>query len=304
MPRIIVDTVSLISMSEIEYIQGLCHQVQTAYNLLKTNENISLADETIESLICPVMSLQFPSPESDDARQLARKAYRGLSDYIEHRYPERKLAIIRPDSLFHTVLALHFSAMLSRSPIWDGILAVREFTHSHTTDLETFDSLMRQANAALLAAESDVELYLALKFVKALNSLSVAPDLLRRKELKDLAPLKRKVHSRLHHRLYKQDRRKWHDDFRQRLFEIQGKVCAGCGAKFNSHSTMALDHIESPITGGADTPGNLQLLCLSCNGTKNAWGMRHLRKRLMEEKRMVDLEAAEEAHKAALSFIG
>ena len=292
-------------MSEIEYIQGLCHQVQAAYNLLKTNKNISLADETIESLICPVMSLQFPGPESDDARQLARKAYRGLSDYIEHRYPERKSTIIRPNSFSHKVLALHFSAMLSDSPIWDDILAAKEFTHNHTTDhptdLAVFNSLIQQANATMLAAESSVELYLAVKFVDALNSSSVDRDRFR---LKDLVLLKRKVHSRLHHRLYKQDRRKWPDDFRQRLFEIQGKVCAGCGAKFNSHSTMALDHIASPITGGADTPGNLQLLCLTCNGTKNAWGMRHLRKRLMEEKRMVDLEAAEEAHKAALSFIG
>ena len=295
-------------MSEIEYIQGLCHQVQAAYGLLEADENIPLADETIESLICPVMSLQFPGPESDDARQLAQKAYRGLLDYIEHRYPERKSTIIRPDSLFHKVLALHFSAMLSDSPIWDNILAAREFTQNHTTDhptdLAVFNSLIQQANTTLLAAESSVELYLAVKFVDALNSSSVDRGLFRLKELKDLVLLKRKVRSKLHQRLYKQDRRKWPDDFRQTLLEIQGKVCAGCGAKFNSHSTMALDHIESPITGGADTTGNLQLLCLTCNGTKNAWGMRHLRKRLMEEKRMVDLEAAEEAHKAALSFIG
>ena len=287
-------------MSEVEYAQGLYRQVQAACVLLESNENTPLADETIGNLIHPVTSLQLPGPESDDARQIARKAYWGISNYMGHRYPERKSIIIGYSSVHSSKRhALHFTALLSNCPIWDNILAVSQFIHDqeagHPPNPEGFNSLVQQANAILLASKSDVELYLALRVATALNNHSFTPDLWR---------LKKKIRSRLDCRLHKKDRKKWPIAFRQRLFEIQGKACAGCGASFNSHSSMALDHIQSPIWGGVDTPGNLQLLCPTCNGTKNVLGMWHLKERLMEKKRMIDCEAAEQAHNAALSFAG
>ena len=253
-----------------------------------------LADETIRNLIHPVMSLQLPSPESDDARQMARKAYWGIFDYLEHRYPERNPRTGYPFGVASSVR----NALLSNCLTWDNILTVREFIHGqeagHPPDPETFNSLVHQANATLLAAESDVEVYLVLLLVN---------DLIKYKFTQDLLRLKRKIRSRLKYRLYIRGRKQWTDAFRQRLFALQGTACAGCGVKFNSHSSMALDHIESPIMGGSDAPGNLQFLCHPCNGTKNVWGMWHLKQCLTEENRWIDSDAAEQAHQAALTFV-
>ncbi len=238
----------------------------------------------------------------------AREAYWGISDYIKGRYPERK-SIIRG---YHSGdspsrHALHFTAMLSNSRIWEDILTVSDFIQKQKTgrppDVETFNLLVRRAKATLLTAESDVEIYLALRATEIIerhdwnsgNYSTFAFDLWR---------LKKKFQARLRSRLSKRVRTKWPLAFRQRLFEIQGAACAGCGAKFNSYSAMALDHIETLVYGGADAPGNLQLLCHPCNGTKSVDGMWHLKKRLEEEKRITDRNAADQAHTAALSFTG
>ena len=221
-------------MAEVEYAEGLYRQVQAAGDLLESNENVPLADETIRNVIHPVASLLLSAPESDDARLIARKAFWGITYYIwgityyiRNRYPERDSIILgHSGGESSKRLALHLTALLSNCIIWDNILTVREFIHGqaagHLPDPETFNSLVQQANATLLAAESDVELYLALQLVYPLNSYRFSPDLLR---------LKRKIRSRLKYRLYNRGRKQWTDAFRQRLFATQGKACAGCGVK-------------------------------------------------------------------------
>ena len=290
-------------MAEVEYAEGLYRQVQAACALLESERECPTRRRDHTKPHSPgERPLQLPSPESDDARQMARNSgayYWGITYYIRNRYPERDSIILgHSGGESSKRLALHLTALLSNCIIWDNILTVREFIHGqaagHPPDPETFNSLVQQANATLLAAESDVELYLALQLVYPLNSYRFSPDLLR---------LKRKIRSRLKYRLYNRGRKQWTDAFRQRLFATQGKACAGCGAKFNSHSSMALDHIESPIMGGSDAPGNLQFLCHPCNGTKNVWGMWHLKQCLTEENRLIDSDGAEQAHQAALTFV-
>lgn len=49
--------------------------------------------------------------------------------------------------------------------------------------------------------------------------------------------------------------------------ERQHGKCAGCGAK---PKRLEIDHILPIKLGGSNNPGNLQLLCRSCNATKGA----------------------------------
>ena len=52
---------------------------------------------------------------------------------------------------------------------------------------------------------------------------------------------------------------------RARIFKRDGCVCKKCGTTTN----LQLDHIIPVSKGGKDEDGNLQVLCASCNSSKN-----------------------------------
>ena len=53
-------------------------------------------------------------------------------------------------------------------------------------------------------------------------------------------------------------------DIRLMIFQRDGKVCKPCGSTTN----LTLDHIIPVAKGGEDSPGNMQVLCRSCNSKK------------------------------------
>jgi hypothetical protein len=55
-------------------------------------------------------------------------------------------------------------------------------------------------------------------------------------------------------------------DIRLMIFTRDGKVCKPCGAT----TDLTLDHVIPVSKGGEDNPGNLQVLCKSCNSKKGA----------------------------------
>ena len=52
--------------------------------------------------------------------------------------------------------------------------------------------------------------------------------------------------------------------------EKQSGKCAGCRKKFKGIRQSTIDHIRPLVNGGTNDPGNLQLLCFSCNSSKRA----------------------------------
>ena len=50
----------------------------------------------------------------------------------------------------------------------------------------------------------------------------------------------------------------------------QGGKCSGCAQRFNKRRKATVDHIVPLARGGKHEPTNCQLLCLSCNTTKQA----------------------------------
>ena len=54
------------------------------------------------------------------------------------------------------------------------------------------------------------------------------------------------------------------------LINQQGNKCAHCKAKFNRNVKPQLDHIQPLAKNGKHVDSNLQVLCASCNGRKQA----------------------------------
>jgi 5-methylcytosine-specific restriction endonuclease McrA len=55
--------------------------------------------------------------------------------------------------------------------------------------------------------------------------------------------------------------------YRARLLKDYNYCCAWCGETQNLH----IDHVETQRSGGGDNYNNLQILCQSCNCSKNKW---------------------------------
>lgn len=52
---------------------------------------------------------------------------------------------------------------------------------------------------------------------------------------------------------------------RRKIFERDGFACRRCGKTAN----LSIDHIVPFTRGGTDEPENLQVLCRTCNSSKN-----------------------------------
>lgn len=66
------------------------------------------------------------------------------------------------------------------------------------------------------------------------------------------------------------------------LFGNQEGLCVGCKVQF-PYSNFTIDHIIPTSKGGADTNGNLQLLCNHCNSVKGDRPMEYLLAKLNEK---------------------
>lgn len=55
---------------------------------------------------------------------------------------------------------------------------------------------------------------------------------------------------------------------KRKVMEMGGHRCASCGEM--EADKLEIDHIIPLVVGGSDKPENLQILCRSCNGKKNA----------------------------------
>ena len=63
-------------------------------------------------------------------------------------------------------------------------------------------------------------------------------------------------------------RPRFNDADKQIYYDRQKGKCAGCGEKMPM-KVLQMDHKNQPFSkGGSDKPGNLQLLCGPCNGSR------------------------------------
>ena len=69
---------------------------------------------------------------------------------------------------------------------------------------------------------------------------------------------------------------------KDRLYNEQGGVCAGCGVEFHKRN-LTIDHKIPRSKGGQDHISNLQLLCQVCNSTKGDKTMEDLRAKLRKQ---------------------
>ena len=76
------------------------------------------------------------------------------------------------------------------------------------------------------------------------------------------------------------------------LYHRQDETCYGCGEKCDLRF-MHLDHLIPKARGGQDVERNLQLLCSTCNGMKNAGPMAGLIRKITA-KRQAELGKAEQ----------
>ena len=67
-------------------------------------------------------------------------------------------------------------------------------------------------------------------------------------------------------------------DWRPLLHQAQGGKCMYCGVKLRD-SDGHVDHKKPHVTGGQETPKNMQLLCAPCNTRKGALTDAQFRKR-------------------------
>jgi 5-methylcytosine-specific restriction endonuclease McrA len=63
--------------------------------------------------------------------------------------------------------------------------------------------------------------------------------------------------------------------YRAKLLKEYNYCCAWCGETQNLH----IDHVKTQFSGGGDDYENLQMLCSSCNCTKNKWVLPKLKPR-------------------------
>ena len=74
-------------------------------------------------------------------------------------------------------------------------------------------------------------------------------------------------------------RPRFNDADKKVYYDGQNGKCAGCGEKMPM-KVMQVDHKKAFSKGGNDKPGNLQLLCGPCNGSKNNKTQANFEKRL------------------------
>lgn len=77
----------------------------------------------------------------------------------------------------------------------------------------------------------------------------------------------------------KRPRPRFSDADKEVFYDRQKGKCAGCGEKMPM-KVMQVDHKRAFSKGGSDKPGNLQLLCGPCNGSKNNKTQANFEKRL------------------------